>query len=341
MKEAQSIRYGGLFVNASECDYTSFKHQGLLCPICKKSVFLVAGSDRSAHQRTLKDGSVREVKQAKIDAYFAHHPDTEKASVEACELRSTQITQSQKMLVATQARGQRLKVLQAHCWKILKTSIKLVDIAETPSLLYHFWELATEHYREPKAAKRMYQLLIDNLCSQFRQPAQIAHTKSTTGEGIDRWTKESQDEFLIHPSMKGLFELWRSQLDRKMQEAITCEVLDFICQVRQQPILQALIENGIYNYILSGAVSAKNAKDFDERIRYYNQITPNTNGSDLYDVLLEGMILHTKMIVNANKASFESLFYYVRDDVVKSIVFTDWAGEFQRLENLELSRIKK
>jgi len=340
MKTAISIRYGGLFVDASECDYTSFKHQGLLCPICKKTVFLVSGSERSPHQRTLKNGSVREVKKAKIDAYFAHHPDTEKASVEACELRSSQITQAQKQLVVAQSRGQRLKILQAHCWKILKTSIKLADIDTTPKLLYSFWERATSHYREPKAAKRMYQLLIDNLCDQFRLSAQLAHTKSTLGHGIDRWVKDSQDEFLVVPAMKPLFELWRSQLDRKMQEAITCEVLDFISQVRQKPILQALVENGVYNFVLcSSAALQARITDLSQLGRYFNKMSVDCDLAD--ESMIENMIAFTTQLSRLNNDQFEACFNYVRDDVVQSIVFTDWAGEFQRLENLELSGIDR
>jgi len=336
MKEAQSMRYGGLFVQASECDYTSFKHQGLLCPCCKKTVFLVAGSERSPHQRKLKDGSLREVKQARIDPYFAHHPDTEKASVDVCELRSSQITQAQKALIAAQARGQRQKALQAHCWKILKTSLKLVDIDTTPKLLYSFWGRATEHYREEKSAKRMYQLLISNLCDQFRIPAQLAHTKSTLGQGIDRWFQESQDEYLVDPKMAPLFALWRSQLDRKMQEAIACEVLDFVSQIRQTPILQALIENAVYNFVLLNAVAIRLNTSLEDQTRLMNKITTS---SDLLDEqMVENMIQITQMLSKMSKHYFERCFYYIRDDVAQAIVFTDWAGEFQRLENQELAR---
>jgi uncharacterized Zn finger protein (UPF0148 family) len=339
MKEAQSMRYGGLFVQASECDYTSFKHQGLLCPCCKKTVFLVAGSERSPHQRALKNGSVREVKSAKVDAYFAHHPDTEKASVEACELRSTQITQAQKALIAAQARGQRQKALQAHCWKILKTSIKLADIDTTPKLLYSFWEQATSHYKEEKAAKRMYQLLISNLCDQFRIAGQLAHTKSTLGNGIDKWFEETQDSSFVPISMIPLFEVWRSQLDRKMQEAIACEVLDFVCQIRQNGILSALIENGIYNYILTSAAASKTGiKDTYELTKHFNKIAPDADLCD--DAMIEAMLIFVSQLSRMNRNQFESCFHYVRDDVAQSIVFTDWAGEFQRLENLELARLK-
>jgi hypothetical protein len=51
---ASSIRYGGILVEAPECDYNSFKHLGLLCPICKRSVFLVAPKMRPAHNRKIK-----------------------------------------------------------------------------------------------------------------------------------------------------------------------------------------------------------------------------------------------------------------------------------------------
>lgn len=340
MKEAQSMRYGGLFVAASECDYTSFKHQGLLCPICKKSVFLVAGSERSPHQRTLKDGSVRDVKQAKIDAYFAHHPDTEKSLVEACELRSTQITQAQKALVAAQSRGQRQKALQAHCWKILKTSIKLEDIDTTPKLLYSYWERATEDWQDKQVSRRMYQLYISNLCDQFRLPSQITLTKEDVGMLINHWFINSQDSSLLPSDMHPFFVKWRSQLDHKMQEAITCEVIDFISQIRQTPILSTLIENAVYNLALVAAGYAKlkmSDASVDKLINHVRTITP----AKLCDKNMEkSMSVFLSELIRFDAEQFKLCFQFVCKDVIQSIVFTDWAGEFQRLENLELSRSK-
>ena len=335
MKEAQAMRYGGLFVQASECDYTSFKHQGLLCPICKKSVFLVAGSERSPHQRTLKSGAVSEVKLAKVDAYFAHHPDTDKTSVEACELRSTQITQAQKALVAAQSRGQRQKALQAHCWKILKTSIALVDIDNTPTLLYSLWEVATKHYREEKAAKRMYQLLIKNLCDQFRIPANISYIKSISGARIEQWVA-IQQEFFVHPTLHPMFETWQSHLDLKMQEAITCEVLDFVSQIRQNPILSTLIEQAVYNFILTDAINLRTKQHgIEQTIRHFNNIDLINDHS-----VLKNMLSITQDLTRMNQERFGDLFMYVCEDVSQSIFLTNWASEFQRLEDLELSRAK-
>jgi len=224
--------------------------------------------------------------------------------------------------------------LQAHCWKILRTSIKLVDIDTTPKLLYSFWERG-HAYRDPKAAKKLYQLMTTNLCQQFRVPAQLSHTKSTLGNGIDQWIQNSQDEFLVHPTMAPMFEVWRSQLDRKMQEAIACEVLDFVSQIRQNGILTALIENAVYNFLL---VSAAALKDPNKLTRYFNKMAPN---ADLCDVnMVEDMIAFTTVLTRMDKTQFEKMFVYIRDDVAQSIVFTDWAGEFQRLENLELARAK-
>lgn len=340
MKEAQAMRYGGLFVQASECDYTSFKHQGLLCPICKKSVFLVASSERSPHQRTLKNGAVSEVKQARVDAYFAHHPDTEKSSVEACELRSTQITQAQKALVAAQSRGQRQKALQAHCWKILKTSIRLTDIDATPKLLYFYWLEATMHYREEKASKRMYQLLIDNLCEHFRSPSLLAETKKNVFREIDNFVNGFTDSSLISPRFKTLIESWKSKVDYKMQEAITCEVLDFISQIRQKPILQTLVENALYNFIVVvGAASEVERKDFRRFVWHFNRITYD-DSDGFFQKNHENIVAFTSHLSRMDNKTFESVFNGVRSDIVAAIVFTDWAGEFQRLENLELSRVK-
>jgi hypothetical protein len=120
-----------------------------------------------------------------------------------------------------------------------------------------------------------------------------------------------------------------------MQEAIACEVLDFVSQIRQNGILTALIENAVYNFLL---VSAAALKDPNKLTRYFNKMAPN---ADLCDVnMVEDMIAFTTVLTRMDKTQFEKMFVYIRDDVAQSIVFTDWAGEFQRLENLELARAK-
>lgn len=41
MQQAVSMFLGGEIINAKDCNHTSNKELGLICPICKKAVFLV------------------------------------------------------------------------------------------------------------------------------------------------------------------------------------------------------------------------------------------------------------------------------------------------------------
>jgi hypothetical protein len=76
MKFAASMRYGGELVEASECNYDDYKHLGLLCPECKSSVFLVAGSMRSRKEKTFD-----------VSAHFSHFKNVAPTLVQKCELR--------------------------------------------------------------------------------------------------------------------------------------------------------------------------------------------------------------------------------------------------------------
>lgn len=76
MREARSIRFGGIYVTAEKCDRTSPLKMGLVCGLCGNPVRWVPSQEREAHERKLKgkDGEIRAVRvnEAKVESFFAH-----------------------------------------------------------------------------------------------------------------------------------------------------------------------------------------------------------------------------------------------------------------------------
>jgi hypothetical protein len=329
---ALSIRYGGLLVDAADCNYESFKNLGLLCPICKKSVFLVSASNRETHTRKRKDGRTTQVRECTVPAHFNHHHDVSESEVLECELRSQTLTQTHRIAIAAKARGQRIKTMQRHFWKICKTSVKLQDIDGVPSCLELMWDKAS--VRAPEAKKRLYQILVQELVDQFRSQGQLEHTKATITEGIERWIKESHDETLTPLNMRPLLNLWRQKIDQRMQVLIVSEALDYVCQKMQQPILAKLVESGLYAWISAQALSI--GKDKQDRIKIFNSWANQVDITNEEEEFMICMIEVTRKLIGMDKTEFEYLFYFIRDDIAQSLTFIDWAGQFEKLEKVEV-----
>lgn len=332
MKTATSIRYGGLLVNAENCNYDSFKHLGLLCPICKRSVFLVGAAQRETHSRKRKDGTTTQVKECIVPSHFNHHPDVSKEQVLDCELRSQNLTLLQRTAIAAKARGQRQKTMQRHFWKIVKTSIKLQEIDDIPPTMEMLWGKAS--IRSPEATKRLYALLLESLREQFARPAQLEHTKATLLQGIEKWVQEMDDEELTPPNYRPLLKIWKQKLDLKMQEMIVCEALDFVCQKMQSPILLKLIESSLYCWILADSTSLINGGSLAKRVKEFQKI--GYNSINTVDGFAEAMIVSARRLIGMDKEAFEFIFYFVRDDVTQALALIDWPRQFERLEKPQL-----
>jgi hypothetical protein len=329
MKTASSIRYGGLLIDAEDCNYESFKHLGLLCPICKRSVFLVGASQRETHTRKNKDGSSTQVKECIVPSHFNHHPDVDRSQVLDCELRSQQLSQTQRLAIAAKARNQRQKTMQRHFWAIVKTSIKLQEIDEVPATIEMLWQRAS--VRSLEATKRLYQLLLESLRDQFVQPAQLDHTKATLNDGIGKWIADTENDERTPIIYQPLLKIWRQKLDLKMQEMIVKEALDFVCQKMQSPILLKLIENAIYSWLIADSMSMIHGDNIDKRVEEFNKIAHNLG--DLGS-LSDAMVISARRLIGMDKKEFEYIFYFIRDDVALTLTLIDWAGQFEKLENI-------
>jgi hypothetical protein len=331
MKTASSIRYGGLLIDAEDCNYESFKHLGLLCPICKRSVFLVGASQRETHTRKNKDGSSTQVKECIVPSHFSHHPDVDRSQVLDCELRSQQLSQTQRLAIAAKARNQRQKIMQRHFWKICKTSIKLQDSDDVSATLKMLWSLAS--MRSPEATKRLYQLLLESLRDQFVKPGQLDHTKNTLEQGLNKWVSDMEDDELTPSKYLPLIKIWKQKLDLKMQEMIVKEALDFVCQKMQKPIFLKILENSLYEWIIADSLSMQHEDNVDKRVKEFNKIKHDISVKTL-DNIAESMVKSARRLIGLDKQEFEIVFCFIRDDVTQTLSLIDWAGQFEKLENI-------
>lgn len=125
MQLASSIRYGGLLVNASDCNYTDYKNLGLVCPNCHESVFLIQEHDR--HYKSSKISTVA--------AHFNHRQEKSAQAIALCELRVKQISAAEIKRRENASRHQRLRLFNRHLWNILTTCYKLENFAQRQQLV--------------------------------------------------------------------------------------------------------------------------------------------------------------------------------------------------------------
>ena len=119
MRYAKSIKHGGMLVEASDCDHSSYVKLGLCCPFCGNPVFLSKGRDFKGSKKR---------KAYKTAAYFSHFKGVE---AEECELRSTSEGKARYAESRAKAKQQRLSKFQSAIAFILELNPK-----------WNNWELA-------------------------------------------------------------------------------------------------------------------------------------------------------------------------------------------------------
>jgi hypothetical protein len=321
MKTASSIRYGGMLVDADECDYDSFKNLGLLCPICKRTVFLVQKSTRSASQRKIKDGTKIDVRSAEIPAYFAHHPEVDKDTVNDCELRSKQITAIQRLHLETKAHNQRRKIMQSHFWKILKTSYELSDpvVDMIPIIIKEQW------IRQHPFSERRSIFHLQEFINLFIKTARLV-SEEERKEEIDRIIEnilKSQKDRLYEEDLraKEYLDDWIGTLNARMHSSICEEALGFLLHKRQVKMLETMtyfaLDAQIYHECRIAA--RRTGEDFQIlAIRFYpNYVRVLTEGKD------------NTFLVQTLKGMFVKL--------IGMIVSVRWAYQFELLEQKSIN----
>ena len=246
MKYAKSIVYGGIIVSAEDpsIDETSYNRLKLVCLNCGAEIFFVQGSDRLAHQRTLKDkqGNKRtvQVKGSSIPSHFNHF--NYKVTPTACENRAKQVTENTINRQATQAKGQRLKVFRNSFWRILRNSHLLMFWEEKASLGELICELIDEYH--PELIVPGTDSFVQTISKYFRDNE--SHLEGLIDIALDlvetffddeNRQKIQQVDPITAYSLQGL----ENNFEKSMQRKIATEALHYLLNNRQNPILERVL----------------------------------------------------------------------------------------------------
>jgi hypothetical protein len=326
MKTAASIRYGGMLIDALECDYTSFKHLGLLCPICKRTVFLVKESTRLASQRKTKDGSKIDVKAADIPAYFAHHPEVDKNTVNDCELRSKQITVTERVYLEAKAHNQRQKILQAHLWRMIQTSPIGNDIEDDIEIVKILWRKSCV-YHDKKADFMIQELInfyikktrtifigdVEEIVSHHIETLQVLFSKA-----INEYSTRNDLDSFQSASLQ-YYQNWTA-LDSLMHKKISLEVFDFLKQKKQVKMLERLLFSGFYRHL-----------DLEVVTKRHDARSENA-------VYASMLVKEIRRFVNADEEDLEKAFGAIFCSTIELITVVSWAYQFELLEQRDVER---
>ena len=116
MRYATSIKLLGELIPAEECDYQSFSNLCLVCPHCKKSVYLVGEHERCATTRQLQTGKIVPVKESRVSRHFTHHISDENSL--DCDKKDSDVTAQVLAHRKVVAKNQRAKLFRSSFWQL-------------------------------------------------------------------------------------------------------------------------------------------------------------------------------------------------------------------------------
>lgn len=205
MKLAKAMRYGGELIDAIECDYSDFKRLIPLCPNCGEPVFLRKGGDRVS-----KLG-----KEFILPQHWSHFRSVSEEQKAACEARVSGYTDADRQRIQSQARGQRLKLIQRWFWRAWTEknfNIRLYTSASLKSIM------------RPALLDEMfyYQGLKDAIHERLKESdvSMVASAGDDNSEEIEGIKAEL------------------SALDIRLHRSITSEVLDFLYSRKNRSLWQ-------------------------------------------------------------------------------------------------------
>ncbi len=319
MQHAASIKYGGLLVNAFDCDYEAFRNLGLTCPYCHESVFLVQGHERH-YQKTSKI--------TEVASHFCHRPDKNKDAIALCELRVRQITSTEIQRRETKSKNQRLQLFNRHLWSILLTCYKLKDFERKQQSLDGGFRSVCKSDPNVTVVKNAYKDFIIGHISSYKN--------SIISEAdfffSDLMKKISDDKLVLQEDLKAILTLWRQRIDAKMQVEIYKEAVTCLLQKKHLPIFEKLIEASLSNLVTITALSVDLNLGDSDRLQMYNsffagEISLNQETVlDVYQTLVEAMI-------ERDSERLSTVYHFVRDDLLETIAFTPWAEGFEKFSS--------
>lgn len=319
MQLASSIRYGGLLVNASDCNYEDYKNLGLVCPNCHESVFLIQEHDR--HYKTKKTSV--------IAAHFNHRPDKSTQAIALCELRVKQISAAEIKRRENASRNQRLRLFNRHLWNILTMCYKLEHFAPQQQLVEQGFIKVCPDPQIALQIKKSYTSLLSQMLAK-ESDRLISQSEQFIN---DLRSKVTQEQVELHKNLKPILILWRQAIDSKMQVEIYKEVIAVLVQKKHLPILEKLIELSLYNLAVITALSVKSNTSDRDRLQMLNSFfasnlqLKNEAISEVFDDL-------ATIYLSKNQEGMVAVYDFVRSDILETIALTPWVEGFEKYAEL-------
>lgn len=319
MQLASSIRYGGLLVNARDCDYEAYRNLGLVCPNCHESVFLVQGHERH-YSKTSKTTTV--------NAHFNHRADKSANAIALCELRVKQISPAEIRRRENASKNQRLRLFNRHLWNILQTCYKLDNFAQRQKLVTEGFTKACPSSRAALQVKKGY---VSFICDFMSKESDFIISEADFFISNLR-SKVTEEQLVLHESLKIILALWRQQIDARMQVEIYKEVVASLLQKKHLPILEKLIEISLHNFIVVTALSLESNLKDEERLQMFNSFFPANIGlkPEIVDGVFQALV---ETYVTKNEERIRAVYHFVRDDILETIALTPWAEGFEKFSN--------
>lgn len=234
MKYASSIRFGGELVSAEECDYTSYKHLGLLCPECKDPVYLRAGGER-----------VRGKTKYQVGVHFSHFNAKDPALAAQCEKRVRQYGVAELAKRATIARNQRLKLLQRHMWSVFSSYYERLDFGIGVIMGNEGVFLRDLEVQLPDGSQSLYLLMVELFYDLDLAESQENISNILDGLKDGRWVVSgllNEDGMVMSSEIQRIFrEQTQHEVDWRLHRLICFEVLAFLSNKKSREILGSFL----------------------------------------------------------------------------------------------------
>jgi len=256
MKLAKAMRYGGEPIDAADCDYSDFKSLIPLCPNCSEPVFLRKDSDRIS-----KLG-----KEFKIPQHWSHFGSTSEEQKAACEARVSSYTEADRQRIQSQARGQRLKLIQRWFWRVWRERNFNETVDSLMSLKAHVDSAFLGELF-------CFQPLKESISKRLK--ASEVNMLTPTGDGNQEQIESIQAEL--------------SALDMGLHRSITSEVLDFLYSRKNRDLLEEA-------FCCCLAYSIGNSTD-EEAKQLVAEITRATHPDTISDLCSECVLMAIEVFI--------------------------------------------
>ncbi len=316
MQIASSIRYGGLLVNASDCNYTDYRNLGLVCPNCHESVFLTHEHDR--HYKSNKSSTVA--------AHFNHRADKNKDAIALCELRVKQISAAEIKRRETASRNQRLRLFNRHLWNILTMCYKLEHSTQERQRLVEkgFVKVCPE----PRVAMQIKKGYTNLICKTLGDQSDRILSEADYFISSLR-SKVTEEKLILHARLKPILSIWGQTIDKKMQVEIYKEVVASLVQKKHLTILEKLGEISLYNFTVVTALSVESNFKDEQRLQMFNSFfAGDIQLNEKIVVEVYQALVETYMMKDRQR--MQAIYDFIRDDILETIALTPWVEGFEK-----------